>query len=367
MILREEERMVLEARAADALGRRSHTGDTRTLLRELYLKYIPDATVYQGEVAADRILRQQALYRETYEGLETHGKAYIRAQLQELISPLPFAQQCQKLYELLTTVQAAEGWLRQEAQLHGDFRKNLLQDLRQEQEQFSQKLRKAQAGQRFYSGRLTVEARDRLLEQVTDALSGDRLTGRDVDTLLSSPTANAAALEQLFSLDELTAVLSLLIYTMALNGEIENAPKKLSLDQIVLGVITQQAAGQIKADLTSHDLTVHMAEEKLKLLCEAAAVLLACALLAGGGVALILLEVESALLASLIYCGVLVLTAAAYLAVSDGLTGHFLSKNLTVKGVPVVAEEPKQIVTGFREAGIETEPLLISLEEEVFL
>lgn len=364
MIIQPNERMVLEARAAEAQSLLKSDPDLKILLRDLYLKYVPDGTVYQADLTADRILRQQSLYRQTCNGLSQQGEDYIRAQLLELVSPMPFTQQCTKLYEVNSTLKAAEEWLRNAALESPDLRKDLLSDLRQDHSQFRQKLQAAENGRRFYSGRFTVEARDRLLEDAVKTLSASRLSQADMDALLSA-TSEVNALEELLLQDRFTAVLSLLVYTMVLEGEIENAPRGITLDQIIMGVSTAGTAAEIRRDLNAHQITVPMAESRLRILCEAAGVLLASALIVGGAAAIILLETESVLLASLIYCGALILGAAAYVAASDTLYNKLSQKNLTVQGHSVTTDTTESIVAGFRNAGVTPAPLTVAEENAV--
>lgn len=200
--LTDAERKYLIRRAAAAISQLQDGEDAIGVLSGIYCENLPDKSPRQGELMARELLdwigRFQASFDEALEGPED----LLCRTISELFAQLPLEEQCELLGQGL-------GILVERAAVSEPLRDSLLR-----------------------------EASARLME--SDAI----LTLQPGSTDRESIQARKAA-KEIVGEEMLLAVTSMVVYTMAKNGELSGVPEKISMAQVVIGVCTEDKLAEL--------------------------------------------------------------------------------------------------------------------------
>lgn len=200
--LTDTERKYLIRRAAAAISQLQDGEDAIGVLSGIYCENLPDKSPRQGELMARELLdwigRFQASFDEALEGPED----FLCRTISELFAQLPLEEQCELLGQGL-------GIPVEKAAVSEPLRDSLLR-----------------------------EATVRLME--SDAILTLQPGSIDRESIQARNAAKDIVGEEM-----LLAVTSMVVYTMAKNGELSGVPEKISLAQVAIGVCTEDKLAEL--------------------------------------------------------------------------------------------------------------------------
>ena len=253
MHLSDKERKYIIRRTADAIGRIQAGEDAIAVLSEIYCQNMEDKSPCQGQLMAKEVLHWIGKFQNTFEDALEDPAACFRQNWMQTMEAVPLDAQCDLLRRELGGSADAEG------PASPEFRDSLLEEL---------------------SGRLTDADPNGMKESFP---LGNQTPGNSDRT-----TAKAVIGE-----DMLLAVTAMVVYTMAKNGQLEQADPSLDLAQVVIGVCAEDELAQIRllAQSEMHRQTVQKRMKALRVTCfvtlaaSLGAVVLAGSLAAASGLA----------------------------------------------------------------------------------
>jgi len=200
--LTDTERKYLIRRAAAAISQLQDGEDAIGVLSGIYCENLPDKSPRQGELMARELLdwigRFQHSFDEALEGPEN----FLCRTISELFAQLPLEEQCELLGQEL-------GIPVEKAAVSEPLRDSLLR-----------------------------EASSRLMESDTILTLQPGSIDRE-----SIRARNAA--KDIVGEEMLLAVTSMVVYTMAKNGELSDVPEKISLAQVAIGVCMEDKLAEL--------------------------------------------------------------------------------------------------------------------------
>lgn len=357
MRLSQTEMKVLMARVADAQSMRDKGMSTEKLLEKVSGKYVPGTCEAPMSVAFE-VVRGISGFRDTCGMLETEGKDFVKAQLTELTRSMSEAQQCEALYHISRSLNDLKQWVRSKYLKDPLFEQQVRQELRQDSPLAAQYLRRPDTP---YTGRLSPSARDSLLDEAAAAIMGQGLTGEEITALMAGPAPGPAILENQIEEDACIGILSVILYGMLRNGEIQDAPEEVTLAQVVTGVTAGRLAAQVREEMRQHRISYTISAQKMETIWGAVGCVLASLTLGGAAFALGALEVESVLLGSAVFLAGFLMLGIGCLVCDTLVQELYNANHVTVGGILVDPADAQSIEKGFARAGAEVR------EGEVFL
>lgn len=351
MYLDESEMAVLMTRVADAHSRQRPGKSTQDLLGELYGMYVPDTNSFQQALAAQEVVDTICTFRKTCDGVKVYGDLYIETQLMELLRPLTLAEQCRKLHAICQSLTALDTWIRREALVNPEFDRELRKKLAGDRKTAA----KLFGTMEEYFGGFSTEARDSLLKKAVAAIAGKGLKWSEAGPLVDDPAAENQLVE-----DAETGILSVILYGMAVSGEIWNAPDDVTLEQMVVGVASGRLVAQVREEMERNGIHYTVSAQKMEVISTAVSLLLACGILGAGCVLLVTAEIPYTLLTGLIYSCACTLAVAAYLGSQSFLHGVYEKNHVVADGRMV---DPNNTLS-VADADIITQPGKVSLPNE---
>lgn len=299
--LTDTERKYLIRRAAAAISQLQDGEDAIGVLSGIYCENLPDKSPRQGELMARELLdwigRFQASFDEALEGPED----LLCRTISELFAQLPLEEQCELLGQGL-------GIPVERAAVSEPLRDSLLR-----------------------------EASARLME--SDAILTLQPGAIDRESIRARNAAKEIVGEEM-----LLAVTSMVVYTMAKNGELSGVPEKISLAQVAIGVCTEDKLAELSC---LKEMNVENLLWVLKAAC-ISTMLAASSVVGFGGWLMGLMGLDLAVVAA--FCGYVLLWLGVVLSIYYKTTADMLREEaadipyipLNVYPVEAVAEKKKE-------------------------
>ena len=276
----DQERIEVSKRVAYILSRCSDKASAVDILSEAYCEFLSDKTEMQGDMMATEILRLMSVYQDHYRAACSDPESYVESQLAELLREEPLEEQCNSLYLM---IRCLEPFCKETVweKLDEATRENYLQ-------LFADAMKPGS-----YRGDISAEARDQLLQQAINTVKAvasvvsEYEAGR-TEVLADKVRARYDSLRPA-KIDEdlLTAIAAMVIYTMLLNGEMENVPENFTLEEVVVFACQDAAVEDVRMSYMQKVITREQCKNCFSSLWAVAAVLLFAAYLAAGAAVII--------------------------------------------------------------------------------
>lgn len=218
--LSEKDRIAVSRRAAFALSMCGENCDAKTLLRDIYCEFMPDKTEQQGELVAEEILSCVADFQAHFEAAQEWPREYAESQLHDALKELPLGEQCQVLFRLSLYMRQIEADTVVEG-LNAESRKKFLHDY----------ARRVEADE--YRGPVSRQIRDKLLAEAVDSMEGvvPVLSESQLNWMMKNHDPGKAAMQLKLDQNLAAVVTAMAVYTMAQNGELDEAEPNLTVRQ----------------------------------------------------------------------------------------------------------------------------------------
>lgn len=223
--LTQEEQMTLVRRTASILSRCDEERNWKEVLADAYCEFMLSADVLQGRLVAQHILNTMSEFEAAYDVSKIHSEAFIMYYLDTAVEGKDLEGQCRSLHVLIESMRAFNALCKGAEVVKIDSSYN---------GPFTEKIRNA----------LRVQAETLAAEVDTADLGLEKLENILRESNLASDASACPFGERAFR-----SISAMVLYTMAVNHELNDVPSSVSIRQVTYTVCVEDSMRRLIDDV----------------------------------------------------------------------------------------------------------------------
>lgn len=301
MELSVDERVELDRRVALAMHRLNEKDNVRDALADIYCEFLPDKERWQGEMMADKLISSILSFKEQCATADDSLETYMSVRLEEMVRDMDQESACKALGTLVESLRALDSGTVTACFSSSEPEKAMEELVRNVEE-------------REYQGPYDLASRNALMKEARRLISKANLTSWLIEDLGREENGGAArlVLEGRMREDTLTAVTSMVLYTMAAEDGVGSQGRPVTLEEAAVAVCSREYIEQICRDYRGGLISLQR-YEKLMAVAEAVTILSIWILECAGTLATIYLAAKNAGIITAVLTAILMIRSFAEL------------------------------------------------------